>query len=237
MYAGVVTAVIGAGTAIYSASQAGKSQQGAANSSGASNDAQYMINRIDNMPWHDAGADAVTQLQQGMAPGAEFNNPKPFSMADFQADPGYQFRMDEGQKAIERSAAARGGVLGGGTMKAIANYGQNLASSEFQNAYNRYTNDRNTRYNRLSNLAGLGQTANAQLGAAGANYVNNAASIANSAGNAGAAQSIATGNAINQGIGSLANAYTNYQTMNRLFPESGGGDYTVSNGNLGSLDN
>jgi hypothetical protein len=64
---------------------------------------------------------------------------KPF---DFQADPGYQFRMQQGAAAVQGSAAAKGGALSGATMRALAKYGQNLASQEYSNAYNRYSEDR-----------------------------------------------------------------------------------------------
>lgn len=111
-------------------------------------------------------------------------------MADFNADLGYAFRMSEGQKAIERSAAARGGLNSGATMKALTRFGQDTASSEFNNAYNRFNADRDRRYNRLSSLAGLGQTAQAQVNQAGMNYGNNVSSNLVGMGNAAAAAKI-----------------------------------------------
>jgi hypothetical protein len=118
-----------------------------------------------------------------------------FGMADFQKDPGYQFRMDEGLKAIDRSAAARGSLNSGATLKALTNYGQNLASSEYNNAYNRFNNDfsnaadrydtnynnaynrfnndRTTRFNELSNLANYGVGANSIITGQGATTANN----------------------------------------------------------------
>jgi hypothetical protein len=130
-----------------------------------------------------------------------------FTNADFQKDPGYDFRMQEGQKALERSAAARGGLQSGGTLKSLARYGQDYASNEFNNAYNRFNNDRSNRFNRLSSLAGVGQTANTQIGAAGQNYANqfgqNTMGAANAAGAAGIAGANAWGGAL-QGIGGAA---------------------------------
>ena len=55
----------------------------------------------------------------------------------FETTPGYQFRFDEGMKALENSAAARGGVLSGANMKAINEYGQNFATTEFDNVLSR----------------------------------------------------------------------------------------------------
>jgi hypothetical protein len=98
---------------------------------------------------------------------------KDFSASDFQTDPGYAFRLSEGQKALDRSAAARGGLYSGATLKANDQYNQNFASNEYQDAYNRYQNNRTTKYNFLSNAAGGGQIAANQLGQVGAQYANN----------------------------------------------------------------
>ena len=87
-----------------------------------------------------------------------------FGMADFQADPGYAFRMSEGLKALERSAAGRGGAASGAAMKGITKYGQDLASQEYQNAYNRYQTNRANLLNPLFNIAGTGRAAAGSLG-------------------------------------------------------------------------
>jgi hypothetical protein len=91
-----------------------------------------------------------------------------------QNDPGFQFRLQQGQQALERSAAARGGLLTGGAGKDLANYEQGLASQEYQGTYNRalqtYNTNQNTfyqnqnnLYNRLMGISGAGQNAAGQL--------------------------------------------------------------------------
>lgn len=144
-----------------------------------------------------------------------------FGMSDFQQDPGYQFRMDQGQKAIERSAAARGGLQSGGTLKAIADYGQNFASNEYGNAYNRFNNDRTQRYNRLSSLAGMGQTADTQVGQAGQNYVNSVGNISMSNANAQGAAGMAQANAWGQGLSGIGKTWMDATMMNKMFPGKG----------------
>jgi hypothetical protein len=67
---------------------------------------------------------------------------KGFTAQDLQSDPSYQWRLGQGQQALERSAAARGGALSGGALKDLANYAQGAASQEYQNAYGRWSNDR-----------------------------------------------------------------------------------------------
>lgn len=131
---------------------------------------------------------------------------KQFSLADFQADPGYAFRQTEDQKAIERSAAARGGLLSGSALKAIQNRSQDLASQEYGNAYNRFNANQTNQFNRLSSLAGVGQVANNALQTAGQNYAGSVGQIAmNNAANQGNAL-LAGGNARASGYAGIGNA-------------------------------
>jgi hypothetical protein len=83
----------------------------------------------------------------------------PFGMPQFQADPGYQFRMSEGLKALERSAASRGILSSGQTLKDITRFGQDTASQEYQNAFQRYLAERQARLQPLEYQIGIGQTA------------------------------------------------------------------------------
>lgn len=138
--------------------------------------------------------DEIMQGLQGYNPNASDQGSlmRSFSMEDYQADPGYGFRLSEGLKAIQNSAAARGGLLSGAALKGISRYGQDLASNEYQNAYNRYQANQANQYNRLANIAGLGQTANAALQQAGQNYASGAGNIAmQNAGNVGTGQLLA----------------------------------------------
>lgn len=131
---------------------------------------------------------------------------KKFTLADYEADPGYAFRLTEGQKALDRSAAARGGLQSGSALKAAARFGQDYASNEYGNAYTRFNTDQSTKFNRLASLAGIGQTANAASAAAGQNYANQAGGYAmTNAANQGNA-ALAAGNARGAGYTGLANA-------------------------------
>ena len=143
-------AVIGAGASIIGGNKAAKAQKQASDQAtqvqreqNAEAKRQYEQNRADLTPFRDAGYKALGQISQGTQPGAEFN--RNFALSDFNKDPGYQFRMDEGQHALESSAAARGGILSGGALKAIARYGQDYASGEYGAAYNRFNNNKNHR--------------------------------------------------------------------------------------------
>lgn len=139
-----------------------------------------------------------------------------FSKSDFEKDPGYQFRMDEGMKGIDNSAAARGMSLSGGALKAIQKYGQEFASNEYGNAYNRFNNDQTTQYNRLAGVAGTGQQATNNVNAAGSNYASNAGKNITGAGNAMAAGQVGAANAWSNGISQSINGYQQNQLMNLL---------------------
>jgi len=125
-------------------------------------------------PWRQAGITALNKLQ---SPEMQFT---PFSADKFQADPGYAFRLSEGIKGLNNAAAARGGLLSGGTLKATERYAQGLASQEYQNAYNRYNTDYNMRLAPLQTLAGYGQGATNNLTNTTAAYgANQADTLAN----------------------------------------------------------
>jgi hypothetical protein len=114
-------------------------------------------------PYMQAGTQSLSTLMSGMGPGGDFN--KTFTAADMQAyDPGYAFRMDQANKALAGSAAARGGALGGGALKAAVGLSQNLASSEFANAEARFRNQQQSRFDRLNTLVNLGEKTSTQAG-------------------------------------------------------------------------
>lgn len=166
-----------------------KAQRDATGSANATQRYMYDQTREDTQAWRDAGEKALGQLEAG-----EFAK-------DLQMDPGYQFRLDEANKAIERSAAARGGLNSGSTMKALSRFNQDYASQEYGNAYNR-------EFNRLSQLAGLGGSGLQTQVGAGQNMANNISSNQMAMGNASAAANIAQANRqaglIGQGIGAIA---------------------------------
>jgi len=178
-------------------------------------------------PWTEAGEKALGIMGVGTFPGTgEFV--RPFTMADYQADPGYAFRLKEGMRGIEQSAAARGGYLSGNALKAITGYGQEMGSQEYQNAYNRYVSEQTSRYNKLANIAGYGQTSNAALQQAGGQYATQSGGYGmQAAGDIGSAQ-LAAGqsrasayqgqaNTLGKAFGTLSSAWGNYNQ-----PQSGG---------------
>ena len=118
-------------------------------------------------PYASQGPDALAALQGNAYDEWQGGSFKAPTLTD---DPGYQFRMNEGQKALERSAAARGTTGGGAFSKALMRYGQDFGSQEYGKAYQRSADEydrtygqfqdrSNQRWNRLSQLTDLGYDA------------------------------------------------------------------------------
>ncbi|NWK62801.1 DNA transfer protein p32 [Acinetobacter sp. SwsAc3] len=212
----VAAAVVGAATvagSMYSSKQAGKAAKTQAASADRASQIQqenFEQTREDLMPYKQAGDTSLSQLMGQMTPDGYFN--QTYTGQDIYSDPSYQFRLQQGQDAIQSSAAAQGGLLSGATLKALQGYGQDMASQEYSNAYNRFNADQTNRYNRLSNLVGIGQNAAAQVGNAGAQTAQAVANNTMAGANALAAGQIGRANAWTDGaqqLGSLATAYAN----------------------------
>jgi len=108
-------------------------------------------------PYMQAGGESLQTLRQMMGAGGELN--KTFTADDMHAyDPGYAFRMEQATKALQGSAAARGGALGGGALRSLVSLSQNVASNEFGNAEARFRAQQGDRFNRLNSLVNLGAT-------------------------------------------------------------------------------
>lgn len=117
-----------------------------------------------------AGNQAIQNLSQMFAPGGAATQQFNFSGEDFRNTPGYQFALEEGQRAIERSAAARGaGPLSGGTLRALTRYSQGVADQGFGDAFNRarstFQMNRENMVNPALALAQLGQGATQNVNA------------------------------------------------------------------------
>lgn len=218
----IPAAIFGSGLLGASAASSGASAQAnAANRAAELSNEQYQQTRQDLAPYRAAGVNALGKLE-GMA------DYTPFGMQQFQQDPGYAFRLSEGQKGLDRQAAARGGLISGGALKAAQRYGQEMGSQEYTNAFNRYQTERNARLNPLQSLAGVGQTATNQLGQFGAQNAGAMGNYMTGAAAAGAAGQMGAANAMTSGLGT----YLNYNQGNSLLSalrggSSGGADYNA----------
>ena len=195
---------------------ASDAQVEAGKESNATQLAMFNQNRADMAPWREGGVNALNKLT-----GQVDTLNRPFTNADFVQDPGYQFRLAEGEKAINRGAAARGQFNSGGTLKALQRYGQDYASGEFSNAYNRYNADRTNIFNRLAAISGIGQTATNQIGQQGASVASSIGQTTQGIGNARASGYVGGANAFSNAIGLGVNSYNQNQLLNRMYPQTG----------------
>lgn len=140
-----------------------------------------------------------------------------FGASDFQTDPGYAFRLSEGMKALDRTAAARGGLLSGATLKGAQRFNQDLASQEYQNAYNRYQTDRANQLNPLMGYAsGPGMSATAASSNAAQNFGAQTGQNLQDIGTARASGYLGSGNALSGALTSAGNAYMYNNRTNAL---------------------
>lgn len=157
-----------------------EAQRGATEAANARSDASLADQKKILEPWQTAGLKALSGLQDG---------------SFMTNDPGYQFRLDQGNKAINNAASARGMSNSGATMKALTDYGQNFATNEYQNAFNRQNVLANYGNQASTNMANL-------IGGNAAQFGQNAIGL----GNSQAASYIGQANRDSQMLGSVIGA-------------------------------
>jgi len=179
-------------------------------------------------PYTSKGITALNKMSDDPYFTHQFNN------QDLNAGlaPGYDFRLQQGQKANMMANNATGGVVGGNALKSLQDYSQNFASGEYANAFNQYQTQRGNIYSNLSNIANLGMTGTQGQGNAIMGTGTNIASSMLAAGNAQAASTMAQGqiygNMAQSVIGAAGSGMSGYMAA----PPAGGS--TASN--LSSLN-
>ena len=146
-----------------------------------------------------------------------------FAMSDYEADPGYAFRLSEGNKALERSAAARGMVMSGQMFKGAQRFGQDLASQEYQNAFQRYQTNRANQLNPLGTLMASGQGATNMLSGAAGQLGGQLGENAMGAGNARASGYVGSADAYARAVRGVSNAFGGYVGSGGGFGGGGAG--------------
>lgn len=201
-------------------------------------------------PWLASGKESLANLTGLLSkPGEGLLTPwteqfqAPTSVTEAN-DPGYKFRLGEGEGALANSAAANGSLLSGNTLEAQQKFGQDYASNEYSNVYSRamqqfnqrygiFENNQTNTFNRLAALSGVGQTAATTLGSEGQSAANNISNtnlttgaqqgqdIMNAA-NANASGYINSANAWNGALGGSTSSLSNLMMMQQLFGSGSG---------------
>jgi hypothetical protein len=225
---GGIAAGVGAiGGALISADAAGDAadmQAGTAANNNALQKYQYDTTRADNEPWRAAGQNALSRLTSLLNDGSLTSK---FAGTNVLNEPGYAFGMEQGQRAIDNSASARGGI-GGAALKAGSRFAQDYAGTKYNDAFNRFQTERQNTLDPLYRMAGFGSSANTANAAAGQNYANqagaNALYGASAQADAGVERGNIYGNMLNQGI-ALGNRNNWWQTPGQMDPYGGGYQY------------
>jgi len=204
--------ITGSVISAYGSNQAAKKQLEGQREATAAQERMFYRQLQLQEPFRMAGVNALPELIAA-------SRYTPFSMQQFKADPGYAFRLQEGLKSLDRSAAARGGLLSGATLKGALRYGQDMGSQEYTNAFNRYQAERAARLNPLQSLAGMGQTSANTLSNEAGQYGQNMAQSATQMGNIRASNYVNTANALTSGLSGYLNQQQNQQMMDRFFPQ------------------
>jgi hypothetical protein len=199
----------------------------------------------NEQPFLSAGQGAITSLSQllqngSLTPGTF----KPPTAADAAANPGYQFALQQGEQAMQNSAAARGGLLTGGTAEALNNYAQGAATQNYQQVYNNAVQNyelglqgQNQQYNQLAGVAGLGLNSAGQIGSVGTSLSGQQANTLGQGGaeqaqliqNAGQAQAagiVGNANALTSMFNNLGNTAQGLTLASLLNPSQGASGYS-----------
>ena len=173
-------------------------------------------------PWLKSGAGALTSIED-MLKDPKFSWDKQFVAPDPQKtldNPAVKFALEQGRKAIDASAAAKGTVLSPTASKAQTDYAQGTAygfyddlygkaRDEYATAYNTFSNERAARLNPLQSLAGIGQTAVGQSMNSSSNAADRNANIGMTTAARVNDQNTDAASATASGYANRSNAWTN----------------------------
>ena len=211
------SAVIGGAVASKGASKAARAQTQAADQAAQLQRETFERQVELQEPFRQAGIASQNELMRMLGIGGEPGTAgygtlgQPFTAEQMQMDPGYAFRLAEGEKALERMQSARGQYLGGGAIRAGTRYGQEMGSQEYMNAFNRAQALLGNRLGALGSLYGAGQTATQQVAGQAGQMGANVGNLLMQGGQARASGYLGQANALSQALGQGAMGYGLYK--------------------------
>lgn len=223
--AGLVGSVLGSNAS----KDAAQTQANAADRASDLQMQQFQQMQQNLAPYMQLGTSTIPQLQQLLG-GDRLNTPFSFNptMQQLEQTPGYQFTLQQGNKALDNAMAAKGLSLSGAQLKGLDAYNTGLASNTFQQQYQNALQNFNTnygqaadQYNRMSGLVGLGQNAAAGVGNAGLQTASNIGNNITSGANAQAAGQVGSANALSGGLSGLGANSLLYSLLKGNSPAAG----------------
>ena len=206
--------IVGAKMGSDASKDATSAQVGSANRAADMQWRMFQENQSNQLPWLKAGRESLATLQDKIAAGP----------GDFKAGPGYQLRLDEGNRNLMQSAAGGAGTQSGATLKALQDYGQESASNEYDRFLNRYYQSLTP----LQSMAGVGQTTAQNIGSAGQQTAGRLSNIYQQQGQAQAQGAMNQANIRTgalQGLANLGGAYFGSQAAGGGYQPNTGGGY------------
>lgn len=203
------SAVIGGAVASRGASKAARAQQQAAQTAAATEERMLERQLAETAPFRELSLSQLNRLAALYGEGGEYARAP--GMEEIQMDPGYGFRLAEGQKALERRLAAGGRMFSGGALKAGTQYGQEMASQEYQNAFARARQQRADVTNALLGIGGYGPSLASSAAGAIGQTGSNIANLQMGAGQARASGYLGQANALSQALGQAGMGYGMYR--------------------------
>ena len=187
----------------------------------------YDISREDLAPYRETGYTALRDIE-ALRPmlTAQFG---PDQMAQY-LDPSMEFRRRLGEQTTARMLNVGGGAISGNTLRGLEEFGQNLASTEYGNAFNRFQNERTNIYNTLANIAGMGQQSVNTGVQAGQNFAGQQTGLLTGQAAAQAAGQVGAANAMGGAVQGLGNMYYLNQLMQRPPASAAVTNYSLSGG-------
>ena len=209
-----VTGAIVGGTSLISGVMGAKAAKSAAQTTA---DATVRAAEIQQQMYEQGREDLAPYREQGYTALKDIGGMKPYLTGQFEdyrdqyLDPSMAFRMKYGTQATERLSNVGGGALSGNTLRGLADYGQNLASTEYSNAFNRFQTERGNIYNTLANIAGMGQGAVNTGITAGQATAQNLGQLTVGGAQAQAAGTVGAANAYSNALGNIGDATMAYK--------------------------
>jgi hypothetical protein len=206
-----VTGLIVGGTSLVSGAMGASAAKKAAQTTA---DATVRAQEIQREMYEQGREDLGPYREQGYTALKDIGAMKPYLTGQFEdyrdqyLDPSMAFRMKYGTQATERLANVGGGALSGNTLRGLTDYGQNLASTEYSNAFNRFQTERGNIYNTLANIAGMGQGAVNTGVSAGQATAQNLGTLGIGGAQAQAAGTIGAANAYSNALGNVSDLAT-----------------------------
>lgn len=236
---GIATAAAIAGSALLGASasrKAAKTQQKAADA--AAEQQRQALARQEELsrPYRETGIEAQNALARMAGLGGDTGAAdygmlgRQFGEQDLMMDPGYGFRLREGMKDLDRRLSAGGRMFSGGALKAGQQYGQELASQEYSNAFNRAMQLRAERANALAGLYGGGLQATTGFGQDVGQSARSVGDLMTSSAAARASGYVGQANALSNALGMGLNYMNQRDLLNRIYPTSGIGRGGIPSG-------